>query len=306
MCTGGCRSSSPRRSRPSCSRAAISCTTPELIVGGLVIGLVIVGAWYVSAHIGHVAEDPATLEEKFLATNSGRAESFSFVAPTAYSPRALAPVDGQLARGHGIAGVLGMIAGSFVVAIATRSFRWEGFANAEIGNHLAGGARMMGFGGVTALGCTIGQGLTGVSTLAVGSFLTLFSIIGGCILAALPDAAHRPPGDGVNTGLTSRAIDTMIVFDLACPHGHAFEGWFASADARADQRRLPVYARYATTQRSTAPARRGSIRGSRAIAVAATTAPSAPAAGLECRDRRHRRGIPPELLAKLREIVKLN
>ena len=42
---------------------------------------------------------------------------------------------------------------------------------------------MMGFGGVTALGCTIGQGLTGVSTLAVGSFLTLFSIIGGCILA---------------------------------------------------------------------------------------------------------------------------
>ncbi len=42
---------------------------------------------------------------------------------------------------------------------------------------------MMGFGGVTALGCTIGQGLTGVSTLAVGSILTLASIIAGCVLA---------------------------------------------------------------------------------------------------------------------------
>jgi uncharacterized membrane protein YedE/YeeE len=159
-------------------------TTPELVVGGLVVGAVIVGGWYVSAHLGHVAEDPATLEEKFLATNSGRAESFSFVAPTAYLLELLLLwTDSSRVVTFGIAGVLGMIAGSFVVAIATRNFRWEGFANAEdVGNHLAGGV-MMGFGGVTALGCTIGQGLTGVSALAVGSFLTLFSIIGGCILA---------------------------------------------------------------------------------------------------------------------------
>ena len=159
-------------------------TTPELIIGGLVVGAVIVGGWYVSAHIGHVAEDPATLEEKFLATNSGRAESFSFVAPTAYLLELLLLwTDQSRVVTFGIAGVLGMIAGSFAMAIATRNFRWEGFANAEdVGNHLVGGV-MMGFGGVTALGCTIGQGLTGVSTLAVGSFLTLFSIIGGCILA---------------------------------------------------------------------------------------------------------------------------
>jgi len=159
-------------------------TTPELIVGGLVIGAVIVGGWYVSAHLGYVAEDPSTLEEKFVGTNTGRAESFSFVAPTAYLLELLLMwTDQSRVVTFGIAGVLGMIAGSFVVAIATRNFRWEGFANAEdVGNHLAGGV-MMGFGGVTALGCTIGQGLTGVSTLAVGSFLTLFSIIAGCILA---------------------------------------------------------------------------------------------------------------------------
>ncbi len=159
-------------------------TTPELIVGGVVVGLVIVGGWYVSAHLGHVAEDPATLEEKFFATNSGRAESFSFVAPTAYLLELLMLwTDQSRVVTFGIAGVLGMIAGSLAMSLATRTFRWEGFGGVEdIGNHLAG-AVMMGFGGVTALGCTIGQGLTGVSTLAVGSFLTLISIVGGCVLA---------------------------------------------------------------------------------------------------------------------------
>ena len=159
-------------------------TAPELLIGGLVVGAVIVGGWYVSAHLGYVAEDPATLEEHFLATNSTRAESFSFVAPTAYLLELLMLwTDQSRVVTFGIAGVLGMIAGSFTMAVATRNFRWEGFANAEdVGNHLVGGV-MMGFGGVTALGCTIGQGLTGVSTLAVGSFLTLFSIVGGCVLA---------------------------------------------------------------------------------------------------------------------------
>jgi len=79
--------------------------------------------------------------------------------------------------------VLGMLAGSAAVALATRTFRWEGFASVEdIGNHVAG-AVLMGFGGVTALGCTIGQGLTGISTLAVGSILTFAAIIAGCVVA---------------------------------------------------------------------------------------------------------------------------
>ena len=83
----------------------------------------------------------------------------------------------------GIAGVLGMLAGSCAMALATRTFRWEGFASVEdVVNHIVGGV-LMGFGGVTALGCTIGQGLTGISTLAVGSILTFASIIGGCVAA---------------------------------------------------------------------------------------------------------------------------
>jgi uncharacterized protein len=158
--------------------------SPEMIVGGIVIGLVIVGGWYVSGHVGHVAEDPATLEEKFFGTNSGRMESYSFVAPVAYTLELLMLwSDTSRIVTFGIAGVLGMLAGSAAYALASRTFRWEGFGSVEdIGNHLAG-ATLMGFGGVTALGCTIGQGITGVSTLAVGSFLALAAIIGGSVTA---------------------------------------------------------------------------------------------------------------------------
>ena len=61
--------------------------------------------------------------------------------------------------------------GRAAMALATRSFRWEGFASIEdLVNHIVGGV-LMGFGGVTALGCTIGQGLTGMSTLALGSII---------------------------------------------------------------------------------------------------------------------------------------
>ena len=74
---------------------------------------------------------------------------------------------------------MGIVLGSFAYAIASRTFRWEGFAGAEdTANHVIGGI-LMGFGGVTALGCTVGQGLSGLSTLAVGSFLAFFAIIAG-------------------------------------------------------------------------------------------------------------------------------
>jgi uncharacterized protein len=155
-----------------------------MLAGGLVIGAVIVGGWYVSGHLGHVAEDPRTLEEAFVGTNSGRAESFSFVAPTAYLLELLLLwSDQSRIVTFGIAGVLGVLVGSAAVALATRTFRWEGFASVEdLVNHIAGGV-LMGFGGVCALGCTIGQGLSGISTLALGSVLALLAIIGGCVAA---------------------------------------------------------------------------------------------------------------------------
>ena len=149
-------------------------------MGAVLVGLGIVAVWYVSGHLGYLQEDPRTLEEAFLSTNSGRMESLSYVAPVAYALELLMFwSDTRTTLTLGIASALGLAAGSTAYALATRSFRWEGFAGAEdTANHLVGGA-LMGIGGVTAIGCTVGQGLTGVSTLAVGSFIALAGIVAG-------------------------------------------------------------------------------------------------------------------------------
>ena len=153
---------------------------PNYSLGGIVTGLVVAGGWYVSGHIGRVAEDPSTLQEAFVATNTGRMESFSFVAPLAYSLDYLMFwTDKSRIVTYGIASVAGVIAGSAAYALATKKFRWEGFRDAEdTAMHILGGT-LMGFGGICALGCTIGQGITGFSTLALGSILTFVSIVGG-------------------------------------------------------------------------------------------------------------------------------
>jgi len=152
----------------------------DYTLGGVVTGLVVVGGWYVSGVIGHVAEDPDTLQEAFVATNSGRMESFSFVSPLAYTLEYLMFwTDKSKIVTYGIASAAGVIAGSAAYALATRTFRWEGFRDAEdTANHVVGGL-LMGFGGITALGCTIGQGITGFSTLALGSILTFAAIVAG-------------------------------------------------------------------------------------------------------------------------------
>jgi hypothetical protein len=152
----------------------------DYTLGGVVTGLVVVGGWYVSGSLGHLAEDPNTLQEAFVATNSGRMESFSFVAPQAYTLELLMFwTDKSKIVTYGIASVIGVIAGSAVYALATRSFRWESFRDApDTINHMLGGL-LMGFGGVTALGCTIGQGISGFSTLALGSIITLVAMIAG-------------------------------------------------------------------------------------------------------------------------------
>ena len=77
--------------------------------------------------------------------------------------------------------MLGVVAGSAVYALASGKFRWEGFASLTDLRQQLLGAVLMGFGGVTALGCTIGQGLTGLSTLALGSFLAVAGIVGGSV-----------------------------------------------------------------------------------------------------------------------------
>jgi len=155
-------------------------STFDYTLGGVVTGLVVVGGWYVSGHIGHVAEDPNTLQEAFVATNTGRMESFSFVSPLAFTLEYLMLwTDKSKVITYGIASAAGVIAGSAAYALASRTFRWEGFRDAEdTALHVLGGI-LMGFGGITALGCTIGQAITGFSTLALGSIMTFAAIVAG-------------------------------------------------------------------------------------------------------------------------------
>ena len=155
----------------------------DSILGGIVIGLLVVAGWYVTGHIGY-GENPDTLEQVFFGTNTRSPESFTFVAPVAYGLELLMLwSDSSLAVTFGVASVAGVILGSAAYALLSRNFRWESFADAaDMRRHIAGGI-LMGFGGVTGLGCTIGQGITGLSTLALGSFVTFFAIVSGAVLA---------------------------------------------------------------------------------------------------------------------------
>ncbi|MBL8489956.1 MAG: YeeE/YedE family protein [Rhodocyclaceae bacterium] len=149
------------------------------LLGGLVVGAIVVAGWYVTGKIGY-AEDPESLQEIVFGTNSKLAESMSFIAPSAYTLELWALwTDTSTVVTWGIATVFGVGIGSFLFAVATRAFRWEHFVSAQdMFRHIIGGV-LMGFGGVTAVGCTIGQGVTGISTLSVGSIITFAAIVAG-------------------------------------------------------------------------------------------------------------------------------
>ena len=157
--------------------------TVKNLLAGFGVGFAICAVWWISGYLAFVAEDPNTLEEVFLVTNSGKMESLSFVAPYAYSLDWLMFYsDTSKVLTIGVVAVFGMVCGSAIVALVTKTFRWETFIDAEdTANHLVGGA-LMGLGGITALGCTIGQGLSGISTLAVGSFLAIPGFFLGAFL----------------------------------------------------------------------------------------------------------------------------
>jgi uncharacterized membrane protein YedE/YeeE len=146
------------------------------------IGLLVAGGWALTGGIGFVPEHPETLEEVFVGTNSHRPESFTYVAPLAYGLELLMLwTDASLRVTFGIATMAGTVFGALGAALLTRRFRWEAFSSTgDLGRHLLG-ASLMGFGGVTALGCTVGQGISGISVLSVGALLTVAGIVVGCV-----------------------------------------------------------------------------------------------------------------------------
>ena len=165
-------------------------TFPNLLAG-LGVGGLVVGMWWVSGHLGFVPEHPETLEAVYVATNSGRIEALNFVAPVAYTLDWLMFYsDTSKVLSAGITAVVGVMAGSALSALQTQTFRWEGFANPrDLGQHLVGSV-LMGVGGVTAMGCTFGQGLSGISTLSLNAVLALAAIVIGAVLALRRQAAR--------------------------------------------------------------------------------------------------------------------
>lgn len=170
--------------------------TKDNIVAGVVIGLIIIGAWVTTGLIGMDDFDPVPVE------------AMSFIAPTGNTLSYLMTYTGSSIN-FGIAVVLGVIAGSFIYALLSRTFAIETFTDRQdMINHLSGGV-LMGFGGVLALGCTVGQGITGISTLALGSFIAAISIIIGSALT-MRIQYHRMDEMGFFAALGTGVADLLM------------------------------------------------------------------------------------------------
>lgn len=143
------------------------------LIGGFVIGLLIVAGWFISGVIGKDDFEPAPIA------------SLSFVAPVADAVLGLMLSTGGVARGIGIPVVAAVPIGAFVAAALTGGLQWEVFATPTRMLRAIAGGLLMGVGGVMALGCSIGQGLSGVSTLALASFVAIAAIIAGARLGLI-------------------------------------------------------------------------------------------------------------------------
>ncbi|MGE5665023.1 MAG: YeeE/YedE family protein, partial [Betaproteobacteria bacterium] len=151
------------------------------LLAGLGVGAVIVGMWWVIGHFGYVAEHPETLEAVYLGTAGGRMQALSFTSPMARTIDWVINYDATQVLTLGVVSVVGVIVGALAYALASGSFQWEGFRSTQdTALHLVG-AVCMGVGGVTAGGCTVGQGLSGISTLSLISVIAVVGIMLGAV-----------------------------------------------------------------------------------------------------------------------------
>jgi hypothetical protein len=139
---------------------------PGQIAAGFVIGLLVMAGWFATGYAGADEFNPVPVT------------SLTFIAPIADTLQ-YAMLSTGLSLNFGIATVAGVFAGSLVTALATGRFQLEGYSSPRHMLRSAGGAALMGAGGATALGCSIGQGLTGLSTLAFASFVAVAGIFAG-------------------------------------------------------------------------------------------------------------------------------
>ena len=148
------------------------------VISGLVVGGVVVLAWIITG--GNIGQD--WIETNNFLDNplpGVGVQSFTFINPMAESLIYARSFGEHFYLTFGVVALLSVILGSFIYSILTQNFRIEWFASIQdFVRHIIG-AILIGIGGVLAMGCTIGQGVSGVSTLALGSFITLLSIVIG-------------------------------------------------------------------------------------------------------------------------------
>ncbi len=164
------------------------------VLAGIVVGLAIIAAWYATSAFVTIDADGETMSWTQYASAESwdmleddadarprdvGVQSFTFINPIGQTLRYAVNGFESTFVTFGLIAVLGVILGSFVWAVVSKGFRIEWFVNfKDFLTHLFGGI-LMGIGGVLALGCTIGQAITGVSTLAIGSFLAFGGIVFG-------------------------------------------------------------------------------------------------------------------------------
>ena len=136
------------------------------VAAGVVMGLLVAAGWFATGYLGADDFNPVPVT------------SLTFVAPIADALQYVMLSTGSTLN-FGIVTVFGVFAGSLATALLTGRFHWEGYSSPRHMLRSAGGAALMGAGGVCAFGCSIGQGLTGLSTLALASFVAVAGIMLG-------------------------------------------------------------------------------------------------------------------------------
>lgn len=157
---------------------------PAHWAGGVLVGLLVAAAFFLTGNIGFLPEHPETLEPAWLGTQSKRPEALSFSAPLGHALDLLTLwTDKATVATFGVMLALGVLVGAFASARLRGDFKLESFQTPrELGAHSAG-ALLMGFGGITALGCSLGNGVTGLALLSAGALLATLGITAGAWLA---------------------------------------------------------------------------------------------------------------------------
>jgi len=151
------------------------------VLGGLIVGLVVVGGWYITGgSMGAAWQDYADLSTEI--PSRVNVQSYTFISPMGDSVRYLLSPTNFTLINFGVMALTGVIVGSFLHSVLFGKFRIEWFASGKDFVQHAVGALLMGIGGVLSMGCTFGQAITGVSTLALGSILTFLAIVFGSAL----------------------------------------------------------------------------------------------------------------------------